>query len=76
MMPNLDVTGHQWVGMPASFQFKLEYQKGADNGAADALSWVPVSHSWETSISPRGSNCRGGRARSEQVRNSWRSTGV
>ena len=47
-MLNLDVTGHRWVGMLASFQFKLEYQKGADNGTADALSQVPISHSWET----------------------------
>ena len=47
-MPNLDATGHQWVGALASFQFELEYQKGADNGAADALSRVPISHSWET----------------------------
>ena len=46
-MPNLDVTGHQWVGMLASFQFELEYQKGADNGVADALHWVSISHSWE-----------------------------
>ena len=36
MMPNLDVTGHWWVGMLASFQFELEYQKGANNSAADA----------------------------------------
>ena len=48
MMPNLDTTGHQWVGTLASFQFGLEYQKGADNGAADALSQVPISHSQET----------------------------
>ena len=48
MMPNLDATGHRWVSALASFQFKLEYQKGADNGAADALSQVPISHSWET----------------------------
>ena len=48
MMPNLDATGHWWVSTLASFQFKLEYQKGADNGAADALSQVPISHSWET----------------------------
>ena len=34
--------------MLASFQFKLEYQKGANNGTTDALSWVPISHSWET----------------------------
>ena len=36
-MPNLDATGHRWVGMLAAFQFELEYQKGADNGAADTL---------------------------------------
>ena len=47
-MPNLNATGHQWVGALASFQFKLEYQKGAENGATDALSRVPISHSWET----------------------------
>ena len=38
----------RWVGMLASFQFKLEYQKGADNGTTDVLSWVPISHSQET----------------------------
>ena len=48
MMPNLDATGHQWVGALASFQFKLEYQKGTDNGSTDALSRVPISHSRET----------------------------
>ena len=48
MTPNLDATGHRWVSTLASFLFKLEYQKGADNGIADALSWVPISHSWET----------------------------
>ena len=48
MMPNLDATGHWWVGTLASFQFELEYQKGADNSATDALSWVLISHSWET----------------------------
>ena len=47
-MPNLDATGHWWVGTLASFQFHLEYQKGADNGTADALSRVPISHSQET----------------------------
>ena len=47
-MSNLDATGHWWVGALASFQFELEYQKGADNGTADALSLVPISHSWET----------------------------
>ena len=34
--------------MLASFQFELEYQKGTDNGAADALSQVPISHSQQT----------------------------
>ena len=48
MTPDLDATRHLWVSTLASFQFKLEYQKGADNGATDALSWVPISHSWET----------------------------
>ena len=48
MMPNLDVMGHRWVGTLASFQFKLEYHKGTNNGAADTLSWVPISHSWQT----------------------------
>ena len=49
--PNLDVTGHRWVSAMASFQFKLEYQKGSNNGAMDALSWVPISHSQETGLS-------------------------
>ena len=42
--PNLDATGHRWVGVLASFEFTLEYQKGADNKAADALSHVPICH--------------------------------
>ena len=48
MTPNLDATGHRWVSTLASFQFGLEYQKGANNGAVDALSQVPISHSQET----------------------------
>ena len=47
-MPNLDTTGHRWVGTLASCQFELEYQKGTNNGAADALSQVPISHSRQT----------------------------
>ena len=46
--PNLDATRHRWVGALASFQFELEYQKGADNGAADTLSRVPINHSLQT----------------------------
>ena len=46
--PNLDVTGHRWVGALASFQFMLEYQKGVDNGMANALSRVPICHNQET----------------------------
>ena len=34
--------------MLASFQFELKYQKGTDNGAVDALSRVPISHSRQT----------------------------
>ena len=42
--PNLDATGHRWVGALASYEFSLEYQKGSDNAAADALSRVPIWH--------------------------------
>ena len=34
--------------MLALFQFELEYQKGTNNGAADALSRVPINHSRQT----------------------------
>ena len=34
--------------MLALFQFELKYQKGTDNGAADTLSRVPISHSQQT----------------------------
>ena len=36
--PNLDATGHGWVGALVRFNFQLEYQKGWDNTVADALS--------------------------------------
>ena len=38
--PNLDATGHQWVGTLVRFNFQLEYQKGWDNTMADALSQI------------------------------------
>ena len=38
--PNLDATGHWWVGALARFNFQLEYQKGQDNTVADALSQI------------------------------------
>ena len=38
--PNLDVTGHHWVSALARYDFWLEYKKGQDNAAADALSRV------------------------------------
>ena len=78
MTAYLDATGHQWVGALASFQFKLTYQKGADNGAADVLSQVPISHSQETVQSllegvivgrPTG-------VRPKQVRSSWKSMSI
>ena len=46
--PNLDAIGHRWVGALASFEFSLEYQKGADNGAANTLSQVPMKHDHTT----------------------------
>ena len=41
---NLDAMGHHLVGALASFEFELEYQKGSENGVADALSCVPIRH--------------------------------
>ena len=38
--PNLDATGHQWVGALAKFNLQLEYQKGWDNAVADVLSQI------------------------------------
>ena len=38
MTPNLDTTGHQWVGSLANYNFKIEYLKGWDNSTADVLS--------------------------------------
>ena len=38
--PNLDATGHHWVGALAKFNFWLEYQKGQDNMVADVLSQI------------------------------------
>ena len=38
--PNLDATGHLWVGALVQFSFELEYQKGHDNIVADLLSQV------------------------------------
>ena len=49
--PNLDATGHRWVGALASFKFELEYQKGSENGAADALSRIPIQHDHRTAKS-------------------------
>ena len=46
--PNLDAMGHRWVGALASFEFKLEYQKGLENRVADALSRIPIQHDHRT----------------------------
>ena len=40
MTPNLDATKHCWMESLARFVFSIEYQKGCDNAAADALSQV------------------------------------
>ena len=40
MTPNLNATGHWWVGALAYFNFEMEYQEGCDNTVADVLSWV------------------------------------
>ena len=46
--PNLDTTGHQWVGALAKFDFQLEYQKGQDNTVADVLSQITTCLGLET----------------------------
>ena len=46
--PNLDATRHRWVGALASFEFTLEYQKGVQNGAANALTQAPINHDHTT----------------------------
>ena len=38
MTPNLDATGHHWVGVLANYNFNIEYLKGHDNSTADILS--------------------------------------
>ena len=40
MAPNLNATGHQWVGALARFNFQLEYQKWCDNTIVDVLSQI------------------------------------
>ena len=45
--PNLDATGHQWVGVLEKFNFWLEYQKGWDNTVADMLSQIMTHLSQE-----------------------------
>ena len=45
--PNLDATGHQWVGALVKFNFWLEYQKGWDNTVADVLSQITTCLSLE-----------------------------
>ena len=38
--PNMDTTGHRWVGALVKFNFWLEYQKGWDNTVADMPSQI------------------------------------
>ena len=46
--PNLDATGHWWVGALAKLNFWLEYQKGQDNTVADVLSQITTCLGLET----------------------------
>ena len=41
--PNLDACGHRWVASLTNFNFTIEYQRGRNNAAADALSRVNES---------------------------------
>ena len=47
-VPNLDATQHQWVELLVRFTFSLEYQKGWDNMATDAMSQVTLKLDTET----------------------------
>ena len=46
--PNLDATQHHWVESLVGFTFSIEYHKGWDSAAADALSWVTLKLDTET----------------------------
>ena len=46
--PNLDATQDWWIESLVRFTFSIEYQKGNDNVAADALSWVALKLDVET----------------------------
>ena len=46
--PNLDATQHWWIESLARFMFNIEYQKGHDNAAMDALSQVTLKLEAET----------------------------
>ena len=50
--PNLDATGHCWVSALTKYDFQLEYQKGQDNAAADALSQVTTHLKPEAQCKP------------------------
>ena len=57
MTPNLNATGHWWVGALARFNFQLEYQKGWDNIVADVLSWdTTPPQPRHSEINPQQSN--------------------
>ena len=46
--PNLDATQHWWVELLARFMFSIEYQKGHENVAVDALCLVTLKLNAET----------------------------
>ena len=49
--PNLDATWHHWVEALARITFSIEYQKGWDSAAADALSQVTSKLDTDTMMS-------------------------
>ena len=42
--PNIDTTKQRWINELAKYDFSLEYQKGKNNTAADALSRIEETH--------------------------------
>ena len=53
--PNLDATGHQWVGALVRFNFQVEYQKGWDNPVQSVLDGVTLG----TAHRAEGNECSG-----------------
>ena len=69
--PNLDATGHWWVGALVRFNFQLEYQKVQDNIIADVLSWITAHLGPKVAQSILGGVILGTAHRAEVMTSQW-----